>query len=338
VQIGIEINSMVFDGECRRAMKPVKPSVPADNPPRSARAKSSLESDYESDPSSTTQNDKSNDVPESRNIKPTARKRNPSSKSPSPHIQRQNGRCSSPEARPPSRSSPSKDHCKTGEVGRRSVAAKAKKDSRVTPTNPRAQLAKEETLRKRVTENPDDSRLCKSSLESKPTLTNTEKPAAKEKISIRSTGARARSPAAPRKVHVSRSSTTDAVTLDTSDGSNSALLQPAAPALPQTSGSEPVLEHLVTVQPEPGRSKNPHAHTRHTPTEVQKTPGDSAGVHCGISSEPQNLEAYSLIPDEAQPLLQVRLLYLSSFLLTIVHFTSNCHIVDQLVRKGFTMR
>jgi hypothetical protein len=312
VQIGIEINSMVFDGECRRAMKPVKPSVPADNPPRSARAKSSLESDYESDPSSTTQNDKSNDVPESRNIKPTARKRNPSSKSPSPHIQRQNGRCSSPEARPPSRSSPSKDHCKTGEVGRRSVAAKAKKDSRVTPTNPRAQLAKEETLRKRVTENPDDSRLCKSSLESKPTLTNTEKPAAKEKISIRSTGARARSPAAPRKVHVSRSST--------------------------TSGSEPVLEHLVTVQPEPGRSKNPHAHTRHTPTEVQKTPGDSAGVHCGISSEPQNLEAYSLIPDEAQPLLQVRLLYLSSFLLTIVHFTSNCHIVDQLVRKGFTMR
>lgn len=262
-----------------------------------------MESDYESDPSSCTQNDKSNDVRESRKTRTTTRKRNPSSKSPTPDIQRQNGRCLSPEARSSSRSSPSKDQCKTGEVGRKSAVVKAKKDSRVTP-NLKAQLAKEETIKKRVTEIPNDSRLCKSSLENKPSLNNTEKPAAKETFSIRSTGIRARSPAAPRKMDVSRSSTTDAVTIDTANGLNSALLQPAS-ALPQTSDSEPSLEHLVMVQPEPGRSKDSHVDIRHTSPEMQKTKRDSLGDHCGDNLEPENLE--TSIP-EVQPLRQVRLL------------------------------
>ncbi|KAG0626322.1 hypothetical protein M758_2G118800 [Ceratodon purpureus] len=286
--------------------KPVKPRVAADNTPRSARAKSTLESDYESDPSSCTQNDKSNDVRESRKVRASTRKSNPSSKSPTPDIQRRNGRCVSPEARSTSRSSPSREHCKTGEVGRKSPVVKAKKDSRVTPSSPKAQLAKEEILKKRVTEIPDDSRLRKSSSENRPTLNNAEKPATKETFSIRSAGARSRSPAAPRKLDVNRSSSSDAVTLDTSKSLDSAL-QPAL-TQPQISASEPILEHHEMVQPEPGISKDSHVDIPHTSPEVQKTERDSLGDHCGDSSEPKNLDVCIAVLEEAEPLHQMSIL------------------------------
>ena len=298
---------MAFDRECRRALKPVKPRVAADIAPRSTRAKSTLESDYESDPSNTTQNDKSNNVRESKKIRTTKWKRIPSSKSLTPDIQRQNGRCLSPEDRPSSRSSPREDNaCGTGEVGRKSVVTKANRDSKTTPTNFKAQIGKEDTLKKRVTENPDVSRLCGSSTENKPALTNTEKPAAKEIVSIRSAGERASSPAAPRKLDVSHSSITVAVTLEMSDGSNSAPHQPAS-AQTQTSDSEPVLEYLGTAQPEQGRFKDSHVNIRHASPELEKTKEDSVSDHCVNISGLENLEACSIIPDDSQPLLQVRL-------------------------------
>lgn len=306
MEIGIETDAVVFDNECRR-MKPITPRAAADNAPHSARGKS-LESDNESDPSGTAQDDKSNNVSESSKMRTTPRKRNPSSTTSTP---RQNGRCSSPEVRPLSRSLPSKDHvCGTGEVGRKFAAAKAKSDNRAASVNPKKQSAKEEILKKRVTENPDISRLCNgSSLENKLTLTKTEKLVTKETFFKRSASARALSAAAPRKLDAtgSRSSTTDALTHDRSNCSNSAPLQPLS-AHSQTSDSEPVLEHLVTVQPAPGTFKDPHAYIRDTSPDEHITGENSVDDHNGDTSQLQNLEAYSVLQGEAQPPLQVRLL------------------------------
>lgn len=311
--------SQINNEDCNLAhdqRKPIKSRVAIETTPQSATAEGILESDYETNPSSMTQHDKSSTICESRKTTTPIKKPNPRSRSPTPEIQRKQGQATFLEARPTLlKSLPSKDQIRgAGTIGWKAQLANGKKDVRPLPAIPKAQLAKEEILKRRVNESSATSRLRSSNLENE----SVEKFVGKETFSTKAPGARIRSSsvvklkqpkkgiellgAPPKKEDGNCPTTADPITPHKSSSSDLDVQIQLASVQVQLSDSEYAMEHLKAVQgPNLGSSKEPLV--RQLP-EVQKL--ERVCIDDSTTAQLSNFETCGAILDEPQLLLQIQ--------------------------------